>query len=386
MALSLTYAAERAVVLAVILIAVLSGAQPGRVGELEIALAAGSFGATVGPLGTTTALMHERFRSRQANITLAIAIGTGGGFIIGSLLAIQLGLIGMLAGGLFGIGLSWNRVAQNRMRVEGPRDNVGVTIPLLAGFAVVMTLVWVLDGATADIAPLAVCAGGLAALVSMSRLLRPRLKTGRAQFGEMMRFGIPLSLGAIAFWVVASADRYLIGWMMDLEAVGVYAPLYRVSMLFSGAAATLVVWWRAESLRLGATWAGDRLRRFVSLALPLTLAGALLTWWPLTRFLAGIVDHPDAEIAAVVGWLLISVVAWTVASGLLVPMVAASEVKDPAVVWIVAAAANVGLNLLLIPAFGLPGAAAATAAAQAVAVLQGYRAVQRLRSRTSTRE
>ena len=67
----------------------------------------------------------------------------------------------------------------------------------------------------------------------------------------MVRFGIPLTIGAVAIWVVASADRYLIGWLIDLEAVGVYAPLYRVSMLFSGAVATLVVWWRAESLRLG---------------------------------------------------------------------------------------------------------------------------------------
>ena len=365
------------------MIPVLAGVGEQRVGELEIALAAGAFGATVGPLGTTTALMHERFRSRRANVTLAIAIGSVGGLIIGSLLAVQLGMLGMVAGGLLGMGLSWNRVAQNRMRVEGPRDNIGVTIPLLAAFGLVMALAWFFDANTADIAPYAVCAGGLAALGAMWQLLRRRVEAGSPQLSEMMRFGIPLTLGAVAFWVVASADRYLIGWMMDLEAVGIYAPLYRVSMLFSGAAATLVVWWRAESLRLGAVWARDRLRRFVRLALPLTVAGAAVAWWPLTRFLARIVEHPDGEIAAVVGWLLASVVAWTIASGLLVPLVAASEVKEPAVVWMVAAVVNVGLNLLLIPAYGLPGAAAATAAAQMAAVLLSYRAVQRLAARDS---
>jgi O-antigen/teichoic acid export membrane protein len=38
----------------------------------------------------------------------------------------------------------------------------------------------------------------------------------------------------------------------------------------------------------------------------------------------------------------------------------------------VAAAVNIGLNLLVIPRFGLPGAAAATAAAQAAAALVSY--------------
>jgi O-antigen/teichoic acid export membrane protein len=86
-------------------------------------------------------------------------------------------------------------------------------------------------------------------------LLKGKFKPGPPQVGEMIRFGFPLSLGAAAFWIVGSADRYLIGWLMDLEAVGVYGPICRFTMLFSGAASTLIVWWRVESPRLStASW------------------------------------------------------------------------------------------------------------------------------------
>ena len=263
LALGVTYVAERLVLLAVIMIPVLADVSAERVGELEIALAAGVLGATVGPLGTTTALMHERFRDRMANITIAVLLGTIGGALIGAALSVQLGMAGILAGGILGAGLSWNRIAQNRMRVERPVDNLGVTAPLLGLFALVMAVAWATGADLAAIAPIAVVAGGLGALVTLRILLSGRLQQGDAQTIEMMRFGVPLTISAIAIWVVASADRYLVGWLMDLEAVGVYAPLYRVSMLFSGAAATVVVWWRAESLRRGASWAADRTRRFL---------------------------------------------------------------------------------------------------------------------------
>lgn len=372
MVLGFTYAAERFVALAVIMVPVLAGATDERVGTLEIALAAGALGATVGPLGTATALMHERFRERKANILLALGFATVGAFVVGVLFSIQLSWGGVLAGGLIGIGLAWNRIAQNRMRVEGTRANIGVTIPLVSAFALVMALAPVVDVGSADIAPFAVCAGGLAGLIALRWLLRAEVKDGPPQVGEMVRFGLPLSLGAAAVWVVGSADRYLIGWLIDLEAVGVYGPLYRVSMIFSGAASTLVVWWRAESLRLGADWSRGRLRKFINIALPLTVVGALIAWWPLTQILVRIVDHPEAEIGAVVGWLLVSVVAWTIATGTLIPLVSASKSKGVAITWSVAAVVNIGLNLLVIPRFGLPGAAAATAAAQASAVATSY--------------
>jgi O-antigen/teichoic acid export membrane protein len=153
---------------------------------------------------------------------------------------VQLGLAGILAGCILGVGLSWNRIAQNRMQVERPIDNLAVTPPLLGLFALVMGLAWILDADLASMAPFAVVGGGIGALVTLRYLLHGRLTSGDAETVEMMRFGVPLTISAVAIWVVASADRYLVGWLVDLEAVGVYAPLYRVSMLFSGAAATVV--------------------------------------------------------------------------------------------------------------------------------------------------
>jgi O-antigen/teichoic acid export membrane protein len=376
LALGVTYVAERIVLLAVIMIPVLAGVSAERIGELEIALAAGVLGATVGPLGTTTALMHERFRDRMANITIAVLFGTIGGALIGAVLSVQLGLAGMLAGCILGAGLAWNRIAQNRMRVERPIDNLAVTAPLLGLFALVMGLAWIVDADLAAVAPFAVVAGGAGALVALRYLLSGRMESGEAQTVEMMRFGVPLTISAVAIWVVASADRYLVGWLMDLEAVGVYAPLYRVSMLFSGAAATVVVWWGSESLRRGASWAADRTQRFLVIVVPAATVAAMVAWWPLWYFLVGVVDRPEDEVGAVVAWLLCSVVAWVAANVILAPLVAASDVKTSAVVWVVAAVVNIGLNLALIPKYGLPGAAAATAFAQATAAVLAWRALR----------
>ena len=86
--LGFTYAAERFVSRAVIMVPVLAGASDERVGTLEIALAAGALGATVGPIGTVTALMHERFRERRANILLALGFATLGAFTVGTLFAL----------------------------------------------------------------------------------------------------------------------------------------------------------------------------------------------------------------------------------------------------------------------------------------------------------
>jgi hypothetical protein len=196
--LGVTYAAERAVALAVIMVPVLAGTDVERIGVLEIALAAGVLGATVGPAGTVTALMHERFRDRTANILLALGFATVGAFVVGALMAVQLGLAGALAGGLLGLGLAWNRVAQNRMRVEGNRENVRVTIPLVMAFALVMASAPLLRMSYADIAPFAVGAGGLAGLVTLFRLLRGTVGSGQPQVNEMVRFGLPLSFGAAA--------------------------------------------------------------------------------------------------------------------------------------------------------------------------------------------
>jgi O-antigen/teichoic acid export membrane protein len=112
--------------------------------------------------------------------------------------------------------------------------------------------------------------------------------------------------------------------------------------------------------------------------MPTAVGAAIVAWWPLTKFLVGVVDYPEAEVGAVVAWLLLSVVAWVAANVILAPLVAASDVKSSAVAWIVAAIINVALNLVLIPKFGLPGAAAATAFAQGSAALLGWRSLRHM--------
>jgi O-antigen/teichoic acid export membrane protein len=100
-------------------------------------------------------------------------------------------------------------------------------------------------------------------------------------------------------------------------------------------------------------------------------------WWPFTLGIERIVDHPRSEIAAIVAWIFVSVVLWTIAMGYLSPMVAASNSRAYAVSFGVAAAVNVLANLAAIPLFGLPGAAAVTALSQLAALVTARREVER---------
>lgn len=160
--------------------------------------------------------------------------------------------------------------------------------------------------------------------------------------------------------IVGSAVRHLIGWLTDLEAVGAYGPPYRFSMLFSGAASTLIVWWRDESLRLGVSWTIGGTRQFLKLALPLAVIGGL--------------SSGGRSPGSSRGWSIILTATWRLSSGgyscrgwldrverAAGSGTSASVVEPEAVAWTIAAVVNGGLNRLTIPRFGLAGAAAGSA-------------------------
>ena len=280
----------------------------------KIALAAGLAGA---PARCILKLGQERFRAagevgKAAGLDMAVAIG---GLAIGVGCAL-LGLGG--AAPLLGIGLA----------------------PLAA-------LPFVLPGELKQ-------AGG-------ARLEPARVRTYAA-------YGYPIAVSLALTVILSSTDRFLLAAFMDEAAVGAYHAGYSIAnrtldVLFlwlgsAGQPALVMALERGGSDRLKAA-AREQLSTFLLIGLP-AAAGVALVARPLAEVLIG----EDLRVAAA------TITPWIALSALLYGLTAyyfgqaftlGRKTKLLLVAMSIPAGANVVLNFILVPRFGVLGAAWATA-------------------------
>jgi len=196
---------------------------------------------------------------------------------------------------------------------------------------------------------------------------------------RMNRFGLPLLPAGLAIWVVDFADRLLLGRIADQHEVGLYAVGVKIASAMVLVQLAFRTAWPAFAYSLDE---GPEARRTFAYVLTYTslvgiwmsLALGLLAPW-LVRLLAA----PEfAEADSVVAPLAFSgalLVAYTTLS------IAATRANRTDRFWHVAVAGavvNLVLNLLLIPDYGMRGAAAATVAAYAVLAVGMALLAQRL--------
>jgi O-antigen/teichoic acid export membrane protein len=204
-----------------------------------------------------------------------------------------------------------------------------------------------------------------------------------ARLARLLRFASSLVLGAVAAWIVDSSDRIVIGVMLGNALVGAYNPAYifgslllvvprLAGTLLPPMAARLHDRGEEEVIRLilQRYWRGLLLLSLPFIAATLVLQDVVL----------GALATPEVAVAA--RW-----VAPIVALGTLFYAAAAifGEVMKlklrpgaTARAWMLAAAVNVALNLILVPRLGLIAAAITTASSFGVAFVLVYRASARL--------
>lgn len=205
----------------------------------------------------------------------------------------------------------------------------------------------------------------LPARIWMARsMLAPRF-SGRL-LGQLVRYGAPIVPASLAYWVFTASDRILLSNLASLEEVGLYA-----------AAASIVSSTTVAVTALAQAWGPHAFRAFESdPAAASVLYGRMLTWVTaafgfvavaLTAFsrelVTGLTGQEFAGAAKAVGPLALGVVAYAttqVTSGGVQLM---RKTGYLAVLSWLAAAVNIALNVVLIPSFGMIGAAAATAIA-----------------------
>jgi O-antigen/teichoic acid export membrane protein len=218
----------------------------------------------------------------------------------------------------------------------------------------------------------------MAVIVSQRTTL---LRFNRRLVQPLISFGLYLVPVMLAGWVMDMSDRYLLRLFSGLDVVAVYGVGYKFGMILQ----VVVVWpfqlaWPAFSFaiskRAGHQLTYARTLTYLMAVQVLAVLGlALLSPVLLPRLLGQAYHDAYRVIPLVALGYACNGIQYCVAPGVHL----AGRTKQLSLLAVIAAVLNVGLNLLLIPRFGMLGAAWATllsfialAAATAVVAQRGY--------------
>jgi O-antigen/teichoic acid export membrane protein len=182
---------------------------------------------------------------------------------------------------------------------------------------------------------------------------------------QYLDYGLPLVPGTLSGWIVNSSDRYLIALFLGAAAVGYYSPAYTAGTTIAMIAAPLATLLPSvlskhydennmADIRTILTYS---LKYYIGIALPCVFAVSVLSK-PILLVLT-------TQQIATNGYLVTPFVAagsaLLGAYSVLVTIIALK--KKTAIIgtiWLLSAALNFGLNLVLIPYLGIVGAALTT--------------------------
>ena len=181
---------------------------------------------------------------------------------------------------------------------------------------------------------------------------------------DALRYALPLLPAGLSVWVLDRSDRLVIGHFMGPESVGVYSANYALAgllMLFQTPLQVTLL------PKVSSLWNSDRASavRYVSLSnkLFLTFAVPFVVGAPLVArpLLARLGNEQISAGGGLLTFLIAAgVTAWGVSVMLTQIFYGARRTLPVGVVTVAAALLNLLLNFLLVPAWGVAGAALAT--------------------------
>jgi O-antigen/teichoic acid export membrane protein len=190
------------------------------------------------------------------------------------------------------------------------------------------------------------------------------LQFDRGLLREMNRFGIPLVPTALFLWVTNFSDRFFLVKLSDVSEAGLYSVGVRVASAMVLLLTAFRMAWPAFAYSIRDEEEAKRTYAYVLTYMTLVTAWVALG---LTLFAPWLVDllaaSRFAESSRVVGPLSFAAVAF---GAYIVVAIGVGRIRRTQFNWIVTGAAavvNVALNLILIPSYGMMGAAVATVAA-----------------------
>jgi O-antigen/teichoic acid export membrane protein len=197
------------------------------------------------------------------------------------------------------------------------------------------------------------------------------LEFDRPLLREMQRFGLPLVPAALALIVINFSDRFFLAHLVGLDEVGVYEIGMRVASAMVLLLTAFRMAWPAFAYSIEDDDEAKRTYAFVLTYLVyitswVALALGLLAPWIVEVLSSNSAFDEGARVVAILAFAKAAYAAYIVMA------IGVGRAKRTQFNWVItgaAAAVNVGLNLLLVPSFGMFGSAAATAAAFAALFL-----------------
>jgi O-antigen/teichoic acid export membrane protein len=237
---------------------------------------------------------------------------------------------------------------------------LAASITTVLGVVGVVALGWRVNGIFLAI----VIGNGIAAAYGVTVVRKSLVgRFSRSHLRRMLAFGLPLVPATLASWALMLVDRIILAHLGSLAQVGEYAIANRLaSLLTIGMTAFLF----ALTPFLFATYSEDpaaekaaRGRTLTYLTFVLALAGLILTLF--AQEILNVIAPRFESAYKAVGPLMLGMLAYGLVSLLATGIALARSTGRGALLTVLAAGANIGLNFALIPPFGIVGAAAATA-------------------------
>jgi O-antigen/teichoic acid export membrane protein len=193
------------------------------------------------------------------------------------------------------------------------------------------------------------------------------LQFSRPLLREMNRFGIPLVPAALALIAVNFSDRFFLVHLADLEEVGLYEIGVRIASAMVLLLTAFRMAWPAFAYSIDDDGEAKRTYAFVLTYLVVVASWLALALGLLAPWLVRLLTQPEFyEGQRVVAPLAFGGMAY---AAYIVMAIGVGRAKRTQFNWLitgVAALVNVALNLLLIPPYGMMGAAVATVVAYGV--------------------
>jgi len=206
------------------------------------------------------------------------------------------------------------------------------------------------------------------ALWLLAREMKPRFSAPWLR--KSVAFGLPLVPHYFAGWILTFADRYMLERLRSLTEVGLYSLAYNVSMVLNLVASSINQAWGPIYYDLAATEEGRaKLPRLTTVYAAAVTVAAMAYMLFARELLLLLAAAKYREAAGVVPIVAAGYYFFALYSVLSTGIFYAKKTKWVPLISAVAAAFNIGLNLWLMPAFGMWAAAWNTLAAYAVMAL-----------------
>ena len=191
------------------------------------------------------------------------------------------------------------------------------------------------------------------------------LQFDRRLLREMQHFGLPLVPAGVALWAMNFSDRFFLARLADLTEVGRYELGVRIASALVLLITAFRTAWPAFAYSIEDEDEARRTYGFVLTYLVfvcswLALALGVLSPWLVEVLASDASFHPGSRVVAPLSFSIVAFAAT------LVVTIGVGRARKTQFNWIAAglgALVNIVLNLVLIPPYGIMGAAAATAGA-----------------------